>query len=158
MDSADRLTAIDLVWITTPLWHQSEAWNLGDFWGQSRCLEPRIKVMRKRPKMSANAVSGLLAYTMELFVLYKIGVVAAPMVHSELIYRAFSDGLLDLDFRLVGHQVWREIQIMDMWSTKTTTTTWIPCWCHFCKSWLLALFRALLWHTCHHFQLEHVEL
>ena len=67
--------------------------------------------MRKRPKMSANAVSGLLAYTMELFVLYKIGVVAAPMVHSELIYRAFSDGLLDLDFRLVGHQVWREIQI-----------------------------------------------
>ena len=64
--------------------------------------------------MSANAVSGLLAYTMELFVLYKIGVVAAPMVHSELIYRAFSDGLLDFDFRLVGHQVWREIQIMDM--------------------------------------------
>ena len=64
--------------------------------------------------MSANAVSGLLAYTMELFVLYKIGVVAAAMVHSELIYRAFSDGLLDLDFRLVGHQVWREIQIMDM--------------------------------------------
>ena len=79
-----------------------------------RCLEPRIKVMRKRPKMSANDISGLLAYTMELFLLFKIGVVAAPMVRSELIYRAFSDGLLDLDFRLVGHQVWREIQIMDM--------------------------------------------
>ena len=55
--------------------------------------------------MGANAVYGLLAYTMELFVLYKIGVVAAPMVRSELIYRAFLDGLLEL----VGHEVWREI-------------------------------------------------
>ena len=58
-----------------------------------RCLEPCIKVMRKRPKMSANDISGLLAYTMELFVLYKIEVVAAPMVRSELRYWAFPDGL-----------------------------------------------------------------
>ena len=64
-----------------------------EFKGYPRCLEPRIKVMRKRPKTSANAVSGLLAYNMELFVLYKIGVVAAAMVHSELIYRAFSEWL-----------------------------------------------------------------
>ena len=48
---------------------------------------------------------------MELNVLYKIGVVSAAIVPSGLRYRAFSDGLLDLDFRLVGHQVWREIQI-----------------------------------------------
>ena len=59
---------------------------------------------------------------MELFVLYKIGVIAVPMVGSELMYRAFSDGVLDLDFRLVGHQVWREIQITDMASSRTTAT------------------------------------
>ena len=74
-----------------------------------RCLEPRIKVMPKRPKMSANAVSGFLACNMELNVLYKIGVVSAAIVPSGLRYRAFSDGLLDWYFRLEGHQVWREI-------------------------------------------------
>ena len=75
--------------------------------------DPRIKVMRKRPKMSAKGVSGLLACTMELFIFYKIEVVSAPMVRTEQRYRAFSDGLLDWYFRLVGHQVWREIQIAD---------------------------------------------
>ena len=75
----------------------------------ARCLEPRIKVMPKRPKMSANAVSGFLACNMELNVLYKIGVVSAAIVPSGLRYRAFSDGLLDWYFRLEGHQVWREI-------------------------------------------------
>ena len=55
---------------------------------------------------------------MELFVLYKIGVIAVPMVGSELMYRAFSDGVLDLDFRLVGHQVWLEIQMTNMTSQK----------------------------------------
>ena len=53
---------------------------------------------------------------MELFVLYKIGVIAVPMVGSELMYRAFLDGVLDLDFRLVGYQVWREIQMTNMTS------------------------------------------
>ena len=33
------------------------------------------------------------------------------------------DGHFTVDFRLVGHPVWREIQITDMSSTKTTTTT-----------------------------------
>ena len=69
--------------------------------------------MRKQPKTTTKGISGLLACTMELFVLYKIEVVAAPIVRSELRYRAFSDGLLDWYFRLVGHQVWREIQIAD---------------------------------------------
>ena len=50
---------------------------------------------------------------MELFLLHKIEVVSAPMVRTEQRYRAFSDGLLDWYFRLVGHQVWREIQIAD---------------------------------------------
>ena len=67
--------------------------------------------MRKRPKMSANAVSGLLAYNMELHILYKIGVVAAPMVRSAPRYEAFPDGFLDWYSRLVGHWLWREIQI-----------------------------------------------
>ena len=67
--------------------------------------------MRKRPKMSANAVSGLLASNMEFHVLYKIGVVSEPMVGTELRYEAFPDGFLDWYFRLVGHEVWREIQI-----------------------------------------------
>ena len=48
---------------------------------------------------------------MEFYVLYNIGVILEPMVRTELRYEAFSDGLFDLDFRLVGHQVWREIQI-----------------------------------------------
>ena len=51
--------------------------------------------MRKRPKMSANAISGLLAYNMELHILYKIGVVAAPMVRSAPRYEAFPDGFLE---------------------------------------------------------------
>ena len=76
-----------------------------------RCLKPRIKVMRKRPKMSANAVSSLLACNMELNVLYKIGVVAAPMVRSAPRYEAFPDGFLDWYSRLVGHWLRREIQI-----------------------------------------------
>ena len=59
--------------------------------------------------MTAKGISGLLACTMELFVLYKIEVVSAPMVCTEQRYRAFSDGLLDWYFRLEGHQVWREI-------------------------------------------------
>ena len=33
------------------------------------------------------------------------------------------DGHFTVDFRLEGHPVWREIQIKDMSSTKTTTTT-----------------------------------
>ena len=33
------------------------------------------------------------------------------------------DGNITVDFRLEGHLVWREIQITDMASTKTTTTT-----------------------------------
>ena len=65
------------------------------------------------------------------------------------------DGHFTVDFRLVGHPVWREIQITDMSNTKLPL---LHCWCHFCKSWLLALFRAQLWHLFHHFQLEHVEL
>ena len=77
--------------------------------GEPRCLEPSIKVMRKRPKMSANAVSGLLACNMEFHFLYKIGVVSEPMVGTELRYEAFPDGFLDWYFRLVGHEVWREI-------------------------------------------------
>ena len=48
---------------------------------------------------------------MELHVLYKIEVVAAPMVRSMPRYEAFPYGFLDRYFRLVGHQVWREIQI-----------------------------------------------
>ena len=67
--------------------------------------------MRKRPKMSANAISGLLAYNMELHILYKMGVVAAPMVRSAPRYEAFPDGFLDWYSRLVGHWLWREIQI-----------------------------------------------
>ena len=67
--------------------------------------------MRKRPKMSAKGVSGLLACTKELYVLYKIEVVSAVIVRSGPRYRAFLDGLLDWDFRLEGHQVWREIKI-----------------------------------------------
>ena len=59
--------------------------------------------------MSAEGVSGFLACTKELYVLYKIGVVSAVIVRSGPRYRAFSDGLLDWDFRLEGHQVWREI-------------------------------------------------
>ena len=50
---------------------------------------------------------------MELFVLYKIEVVLAPMVHTEQQYIVFSDGLLDWYFRLEGHQVCREIQIKE---------------------------------------------
>ena len=60
------------------------------------------KVMRKQPKMSANAVSGLLAYNMELHILYKIGVVAAPMVRSVPRYKAFPNRFLDWYSRLVG--------------------------------------------------------
>ena len=48
---------------------------------------------------------------MELHVLYKIEVVAAPMVRSVPRYEAFSDGVLDWYFRLVGHHIWRQIQI-----------------------------------------------
>ena len=59
---------------------------------------------------------------------------------------------------LVGHQVWREIQITDMASSRTTATRLILCWCNFFKSHLLTLFRAPLWELCHHFQPEHVEL
>ena len=50
---------------------------------------------------------------MELFVLYKIEVVLAPMVHTEQQYIVFSDGLLDWYFRLEGPQVCREIQIKE---------------------------------------------
>ena len=42
-----------------------------------------------------------------------------------------------------GIPVWREIPITDMSGARTTTTIWIPCWCCFCESWLLTLFRAL---------------
>ena len=48
---------------------------------------------------------------MEFYVLYNIGVILEPMVRTELRHEAFPDGLFDLDFRLVGHQAWREIQI-----------------------------------------------
>ena len=64
--------------------------------------------------MIAYGICGLLALTMELFVLYKILVVSAPMVHSEPRYKAFLGWTFHFDFRLEGHQVWREIQIMDM--------------------------------------------
>ena len=60
---------------------------------------------------------------MELNVLYKIGVVSAAIVPSGLRYRAFSDGLLDWYFRLVGHQVWREIQITYKISQKYSKST-----------------------------------
>ena len=48
---------------------------------------------------------------MELFILYKIEVVAAPMVRSAPRYEAFPDGFLDWYSRLVGHWLRREIQI-----------------------------------------------
>ena len=66
--------------------------------------------------MSAEGVSGFLACTKELLVLNKIGVVSAVIVRSGPRYRAFSDGLLDWDFRLEGHQVWREIQF-EFWDS-----------------------------------------
>ena len=104
------LTILPLVvWVWHPVSHVFHG-TLWKFWYQCHIIFPYFdiqvptlvptkrsrsctKVMRKRLKTSAKGISGLLVYTMEHFVLYKIEVVAAPMVRSELRYWAFPDGL-----------------------------------------------------------------
>ena len=78
----------------------------------------------------------------------KVGLIAHPMQNSirnmigtlflmcgGLMMSKFRilDSLWMGDFNLEGIWVWREIQITDMSHARTFTTTWIPCWGHFCE-------------------------
>ena len=86
---------------------------------------------------------GLIAHPMQNLIRNMVGTLSLVCGGLMMSKSRILDGPPSWDFRLEGHQVWREIQITNMSSTKTIPTTWIPCWCHFCKSWLLTLFREL---------------
>ena len=127
----------------------------------ARFLELRIKVMRKWPQRvggTQNAKVGLIAHPIQNSIRNMIGtllLMSGGLMRSK---SRFLDGPPSWNFNLEGIPGWREIQITDMASSRTTATRLLLCWCNFCKSHLLTLFRAPLWQLCHHFQPEHVEI
>ena len=65
---------------------------------------------------------GLIAYPMQNYMRNMIGtlfLMCGGLMMSKL---RILDGSPSWDFRLVGHQVWREIQITDMSSSRLTAT------------------------------------